>query len=279
MSLFSDLMFVGECLLDEFRVKAFEKAINEAVSRNSIVLDAGTGTGIMAMLAARAGAKKVIAVEFMPELAEVAKKNIEINGFKDKIEIVSCNILDYKRSVPVDIIIMEMMDTGLIQEYQGPAILALRENGVISDQTKLLPDIAECNLQLAAYNFNFYGFEMPFILQARNEGAHQRLKLEISEIMTYQKIDLDKFQTGLIDTIVDVPVLKSGIVNAVELTTVIKLGNDRLGHTSDMNMPIIVPLKEFNVIAGQTVRLEIKYLMGKGFVDSRFSILATTIRD
>jgi predicted RNA methylase len=49
---------IQECLYDEVRVKHFQKAISNTVSDGDIVVDAGSGTGLLGMLAARAGAKK-----------------------------------------------------------------------------------------------------------------------------------------------------------------------------------------------------------------------------
>ncbi len=51
------------------------------------VLDAGTGTGILAMAAARLGASRVLAVDIDPEAVSAARKNVEINGLNDRVEV------------------------------------------------------------------------------------------------------------------------------------------------------------------------------------------------
>jgi protein arginine N-methyltransferase 1 len=48
---------------DKRRTDAFAAAIAETVKPGDIVIDVGTGTGILAMLAARAGASQVHAVD------------------------------------------------------------------------------------------------------------------------------------------------------------------------------------------------------------------------
>jgi len=58
-AVFSSLLFVDECLLDEKRIKKFKSAIKESVRSGDIVVDAGTGSGIIALFAARAGARKL----------------------------------------------------------------------------------------------------------------------------------------------------------------------------------------------------------------------------
>jgi ribosomal protein L11 methyltransferase len=50
------------------------------------VLDLGTGSGILAMAAARLGAGRVCAVDIDPEAVEVARENLAINGLVERIE-------------------------------------------------------------------------------------------------------------------------------------------------------------------------------------------------
>ena len=66
---FSSVDAVAQCLLDRKRTEAFRKAITRAVKPGDLVLDAGTGSGILAMFAAQAGAERVIALERDPYLA------------------------------------------------------------------------------------------------------------------------------------------------------------------------------------------------------------------
>ncbi len=57
---------------------------NMEIEDGSIVLDMGTGSGIIAIEASqRAG--KVIAADINPEAIEIARKNAEINGRRNKI--------------------------------------------------------------------------------------------------------------------------------------------------------------------------------------------------
>jgi ribosomal protein L11 methyltransferase len=64
----------------------------EAIERHFAVgtmLDVGTGTGILAIAAARlAPGSKVTAIDIDPQAAEVARENIEINGVSQMIEVL-----------------------------------------------------------------------------------------------------------------------------------------------------------------------------------------------
>lgn len=55
-------------------------ASNPGLFRDAVVLDVGCGTGILSLLAARAGAKRVIAVD-ASSIAEKAEEIIRVNGY------------------------------------------------------------------------------------------------------------------------------------------------------------------------------------------------------
>jgi ribosomal protein L11 methyltransferase len=51
------------------------------------VLDLGTGTGILAMTAARFGARRVLGVDLDPIAVRVARENLSLNGLADRVEL------------------------------------------------------------------------------------------------------------------------------------------------------------------------------------------------
>jgi release factor glutamine methyltransferase len=57
------------------------------------VVDVGTGTGILALAAARAGAARVLAVDINPNAALTASENARVNGLGDRITAVCSNLL------------------------------------------------------------------------------------------------------------------------------------------------------------------------------------------
>jgi len=58
------------------------------------VLDLGTGTGILAIAAARLGAERIIAVDINPLCIKTANKNIVLNGLEDRIETICARAED-----------------------------------------------------------------------------------------------------------------------------------------------------------------------------------------
>lgn len=74
----------GRMLGDEGRIAAYANAIQKAVRPGSVVLELGTGTGFMAMLACQCGAARVHAVE-PADVIRVAQQAARDNGFADRI--------------------------------------------------------------------------------------------------------------------------------------------------------------------------------------------------
>ncbi len=73
-------------LADPHRMDAYERAIRRLVRPGDVVLDLGAGTGILAMLAARAGAARVHAVESMP-IARLAADLVRENRLGDRVTV------------------------------------------------------------------------------------------------------------------------------------------------------------------------------------------------
>jgi precorrin-6B methylase 2 len=74
-------------LHDERRTGDYLAALAAAVRPNDVVLDIGTGSGVLALAAARAGARRVFAVE-ASDVAEVAERVFRGNGGGDRVTLL-----------------------------------------------------------------------------------------------------------------------------------------------------------------------------------------------
>ena len=79
---------------DERRNSAYNRAIK--VLRGQRVVDIGGGSGLLAMMAARAGAEQVVTVERVGDMAECASRVLEANGFGGKVSVVHGSSLNLK---------------------------------------------------------------------------------------------------------------------------------------------------------------------------------------
>lgn len=96
---------------DHETTKMCMQALEKYVKEDSIVFDVGCGSGILAIAAAKLGAKKAIGVDLDPVAVDSAKKNVEFNNL-DNIEILEGNlveVIDAKADIVVANIIAEII--------------------------------------------------------------------------------------------------------------------------------------------------------------------------
>lgn len=94
--------------------------------RGKVVLDVGTGTGILAMLAAKKGAAKVFAVE-ASQIAHLAKILVHQNNLADRVAVVQGKMEDVDLGEKVDVIISEWMGFYLLHEAMLNSVLYARD--------------------------------------------------------------------------------------------------------------------------------------------------------
>src|SRR5262249_40968228 len=148
------------CLKDLPRTTAFRRAVDAVVSPGDVVVDAGSGTGIMAFFAAEAGAARIYAVEISPLLADFLRVSVRRNGLSDRVRVVCGDATEAILPAAVDVVICELIDTGLIEEMQVEVLNALRMRGVIGPRTKLVPGRYSTFLELVDFDDCFYGFRV-----------------------------------------------------------------------------------------------------------------------
>ena len=95
-------------LNDKVRMRTYKRAIEKAVDPGDVVLDVGTGSGIMAMFACQAGARRVYAVE-LEDIIHTASRLAEENGFGDKIVFLHKDVTRIKLPEKVDVITSELI--------------------------------------------------------------------------------------------------------------------------------------------------------------------------
>jgi release factor glutamine methyltransferase len=71
----------------------FAEFIDGLDLKDKSVADVGTGSGVLALAAARAGAAHVLAVDINPNAALSAMENARLNGFGDRVTPVCMNLL------------------------------------------------------------------------------------------------------------------------------------------------------------------------------------------
>ena len=127
---------------DAPRNEAFFRGIREAVGEGDLVLEIGTGSGLLAMKAADSGAGQVITCEMEPAIATVAKKIVAKNGFGQIVTVLNKKSTDLHipDDMPdrADVVIAEVLSS----EFVGEGVVAsLRDarSRLLADGGKMVP--------------------------------------------------------------------------------------------------------------------------------------------
>jgi len=117
-----------QMLTDKVRMQSYYKSIfnNESCFADKVVLDVGTGSGILAIWAAQAGASKVYAVE-ATGVANQARKLVAANNLEDKIVVIQAKMEEVILPEKVDIIISEWMGYFLLRESMLDSVIYARD--------------------------------------------------------------------------------------------------------------------------------------------------------
>uniref|UniRef100_A0A3P9CFC7 Protein arginine N-methyltransferase n=1 Tax=Maylandia zebra TaxID=106582 RepID=A0A3P9CFC7_9CICH len=149
----------ADMLHDHDRNKKYYEGIRAAVARvkarseRVIVLDIGTGTGLLSMMAITAGADFCYAVEVFKPMAEAAQCIVEKNGFSDKIKIINKHSTDVTvgpdgdMQVKANVLITELFDTELIGEGALPSYEHAHQN-LMQERCEAVPHRATVYAQL-----------------------------------------------------------------------------------------------------------------------------------
>lgn len=159
-------------LHDQERNAAFDRAIRAAVRPGDRVLDIGSGSGLLAMMAARAGAASVVSCESNPAVAAIASEIVAANGFADRIRVIPRQSTDLEvegdLGGPVDVVISEVLSANLVGEgvqvtMEDAAKRLLKPGGnmvpasadmvvALAEWTDLAPVDRVCGFDLGAFN-------------------------------------------------------------------------------------------------------------------------------
>jgi arginine Nomega-methyltransferase len=110
-----------EIVNDAARNEIYRQALTRYVRPGMIVFEVGTGTGVLAMFAAQAGAEHVYTCEQEPLLAEAARENIARNGLTGKITVIAkrSDAVQIGGDLPrrADLFVSELIDNSLLGEH------------------------------------------------------------------------------------------------------------------------------------------------------------------
>src|SRR5262249_41477952 len=102
----------------------YEAALRRAITPNSKVLEIGCGSGLLAMMAARAGAAAGVSCEMGTAIAGKAAEIGARNGDSDRVRVIAkhSSMLDAETDLGgrADVLVSEIVDSALLGELVLP---------------------------------------------------------------------------------------------------------------------------------------------------------------
>jgi protein arginine N-methyltransferase 1 len=143
MSDSADILAYHRFLLYETggRLDAYRRALEAVVRPDSVVLDLGAGTGVLSIIAARAGARRVFAVE-RDDAASYAEEVITANGLAHVITVIHGDARSAILPEPPDVMVMDIFGSfGL--RAGGLAALVDARDRLLRPGARLIPETIE----------------------------------------------------------------------------------------------------------------------------------------
>lgn len=127
---------------DVQRNEAYRQALERVVRPGDHVLDIGTGSGLLALMAARAGARRVTSCEVVPEIAAKARQIITANGQEKRIRVIDkpSSELQIPEDMPerADVLVSEIFSSELVGEGVLPSFEHARKY-LLKEDARIIP--------------------------------------------------------------------------------------------------------------------------------------------
>jgi type II protein arginine methyltransferase len=171
---------------DAPRNAAYDEAIRRVVPGRS-VLDIGTGAGLLAMMAARAGAKSVTSCEQTPWIAAKAREVVAANGLADRIKLIAKHSSELKigtdLSERAEVLVTEVFGTSAINELVIPTV-AHAHAQLLRPGATVVPRAASVRAYLAGgpalEGYFFVDRAAGFTIAPFNDLARLRMDLQVN---------------------------------------------------------------------------------------------------
>ncbi|MDQ6839666.1 MAG: 50S ribosomal protein L11 methyltransferase [Actinomycetota bacterium] len=203
---------------DRTRTSSYLGAISQVVREGDVVVDLGTGSGVLAVAAARAGASRVYAME-ATSIGRWARAVFDANGYGDKIHLVSGWSTRVDLPERADVLVSEMVGDEPLAERMLEVTLDARRR-FLKPNARLLPHqvrvfglpVTIPNRELGSRTFNadnvrrwrsWYGVDFtPLLGSRRTEPGSFYIRPQraanwaaISDPVLLAEVDLSTFNT------------------------------------------------------------------------------------
>jgi protein arginine N-methyltransferase 1 len=180
---FSNLFEHEKMLADVVRVTSYRRAIQRYIKPGEVVVDLGTGTGILSFFAAQQKPDKIYAIDHS-NFIEVARKIAEYNQI-DKVHFVKTNSRNFMAKEKVDVILHEQIGDHLFDENMIENVLDLKHR-MLKKSGRILPGKFAIFLEPVSLKDNY---RVPFLWENKFDGIDFGFLRRLDDINTYKLAD------------------------------------------------------------------------------------------
>ena len=271
-------------LADRERVSAFRQAIGEVVKAGDVVLDLGAGTGILGLLACRAGAGRVYSID-EGGMIELAREIARANGLDDRITFIKGLSTRVNLPEPVDVIVADQIgrfgfEAGLLDYFTDARKRFLKPGGATIpsrvDMCVAPVELPELWNQVEFWNNSEVGFNLrPARVIAANTGYPVKLSSEqlLGDCATAASLDLSVETHETLNLEASIAVKRNGNLHGIggwfsaQLSDNVTMSNSPLDTRRINRMNVFFPIdRPVALTQEDLVRIKMRILPGEMMV-------------
>ena len=202
-------------------------------------------------------------------LAEALRKTARANHLASVIDVLEGDARRVQLPGDVDVVVAELIDTGLIDEMQVPVLNALVKRGTIGKDTIVIPEAYTTYVEPVYSDNSYYDFKIaapkhqwPFYRATQN-GWYPVTMQPLARRQEVVSVRFGEVNDPVVARTIDFAVVARDPVTGIKLSGVVKVGPGlTIGATNAINgdkVFVIEPVEHQGEI-----RLRIDYEMGEG---------------
>ena len=260
---------ISMCLYDVDRTRLWRQAIEDTVRSGDVVVDAGSGTGILGVFAAMDGAARVYCVELHPRFCELIENLAARNGVADRVEVIHGDATCVELPEEVDVVICELLCTGQFFEPEVQVLNHLRQ--YMKPGVRVIPKRVESHVQLLDAQEELFGVR----IDCDSRSTMLVNDEPVSTRACYDVIEFDRpVWPERVDSTVRVVARKTEQADAVAITTQATLTDDLVTERTRFlyNPEVIFLPRPVMLEKGRSYRVDIAYPYGGDTLDCEIEV-------
>lgn len=223
----------GRMAADGIRMNAYARAIAQAVRPGSIVVDLGSGPGVMSLLALRAGARRVHAIDTNPAVW-LARDLAAENGFAGRLEVHHGSSFDVTLPEKGDVVVADLRGSSPLYERNLAAVADARSRllapggALIPARDRLFVALVEADLHRRDLELGWSGIEQHgFVASAARTATVNSIYSDadaplraadlLSEPRVWHEVEYGAPSERTVTATVQLPVVRAGRAHALAM--------------------------------------------------------------